>query len=86
MRKKYTVYLPQISNDKISDLLVEKCKGLEVSWISDKEAVISSENTLEEMKKIFNDLHIKLSKKTYTLKHNIKNDKEAKHEVITKWG
>jgi hypothetical protein len=85
VRRKYTVNLPSIANDELSNILVQKCKNVVVTWISEQEAVISCEDSKSDMKEIFDKLGITLSSKTYPYRHNVTDDKEEKHEVINKW-
>ena len=59
MRLKMSISLPaSIDNDTLSDNLVRDCKDVTVTWRDNENAVLSCNNTKNQLKPIFDNLRI----------------------------
>ena len=95
MRLKMCVALPEhISNRVLSSALVDECKNFEATWLTEKEAVFSVDNSEKELKKILgswginvidkNCEHITHSRQKGEIKNNKKIETITPHKVIKK--
>ena len=84
MRLKMCVELPEyIDNRTLSSALVDECKNFEATWISEKEAVFSVDNSEKELKKIFGSWGIKvIDKKCEHIDHSVKSSKIVNNKQI----
>tara|TARA_R100000687_G_C6384283_1_gene134162 strand:- start:82 stop:345 length:264 start_codon:yes stop_codon:yes gene_type:complete len=80
MRCKYYVDIPVvIPNEQLSDILVSECKKFEATWISETQAVFSSNDDEKNMRKIFKKYGIIIKNRKDDVKHTV--DKKGKEHI-----
>jgi len=85
-RHKFYCDLPlNIINDKLSDILASECKNFEATWISESEAVFSSDTSEKDMRKIFTKYNIIIKNKPDNVKHSMdKKGHQANYKLINR--
>ena len=69
-RQKFVISLPTISNEVLADSLVHELNNVEITWLDETEAVISTDANNEKIKSVFTKYNIKIQDKTTLIKHS----------------